>query len=97
MTKPPTDPVVAELVNDESGPEYSYLPPTRVQRAARWVAEREFALLVLTIVVMLILSIPLRWFGWSYVAVFFALAIGFLAGWACARRYWLRSGVIPKL
>ena len=54
--------------------------------------------LLTVLVVVLALLAPTRWLGfWPWVLPMLALTLGFIIGWAAARKHWRKRGYVPKL
>jgi hypothetical protein len=71
------------------------MPPMR--RLALWFLESEPGRTILGIVAALLLFGPAYFFGLGWGFAVTAGLLGFVIGWAAARRHWRKNGFVPKL
>lgn len=71
--------------------------PAMWRRIALWFLESDPGRTILGIVGALLIGAPAFYFGVSWIFVFTAACVGFIAGWASARRRWRKDGFVPKL
>lgn len=68
-----------------------------LRRAALWLIDHPVGQAALGITCAVIVFAPGYWFGLGWGFCIAAAALGFVAGWAAARRYWRKNGYVSKL
>lgn len=70
---------------------------TGVRRAALWLFDTPSGLFVFAVAGAALFLAPGYFLGAYWIVGTTSLFVGWIAGWAMARRYWRKNGYVPKV